>query len=218
MESSGNPKDVVRDHILRKLYEFNQKSRSPKKVAVLHSVLAKAMKDSYGYKLQEVASNLDYLIDKGYVKVVTESRTFTTPSGTTQPSERRTYKISAAGVDRLEEASLFQQTSVGAHVNITNINGVVNVGDGNVVNANFTDLSRVLGELRKHLASSKEVADETRLNVLSDIDGLVAQLQKPTPNPTVIRALWEGVKGAAIVGGAVDLVDKASHLIAPFWK
>jgi hypothetical protein len=91
MASTGNPRDIVRDRILRQLYEFNQKSRSPNKVAVLHRDLAKALKESYGYKLQEVASNLDYLIEKGWAKVVTENRTFTTRAGTTKiQSEKRT--------------------------------------------------------------------------------------------------------------------------------
>jgi hypothetical protein len=118
----------------------------------------------------------------------------------------------------LEEASLFQQTPAGAHVNITNINGVVNVGDGNVVNANFTDLARVLAEARRQIAASSEISDETRLNVLSDIDGLSAQIQKPAPNITVVRALWESIKVAAAVGGAADLIEKAAHLVAPLLK
>jgi hypothetical protein len=218
MPNVENPKDAVRDHILRKLYEFNQTSRSAKKVAVLPSVLARAMKSSFGYKQQEVASNLDYLVDKGWVREVIEPRTFTTPSGTSQSSERRTYKISSTGVDRLEHASLFQQPPTGAHVNITNISGVVNIGDGNVVNAEFTGLSRLLTAARKRLAADASLSEEARLNVLSDLDGLVTQIQKPKPNLTVVRALWEGVKAVGAVGGAAELIEKASQLISPMLR
>jgi hypothetical protein len=217
-ESVNVSKDVVRDHLLRKLYEFNQTSRSPKKVAVLPSVLQKAMKASYGYKQQEVASNLDYLVEKGWVKEIVENRTFKTPAGTTQNSERRTYKISAAGVDRLEEASLFKNIPMGTHVNITNINGVTVVGDGNVVNTKFTDLSRILGELRKRIGDDSALSDEVRLNAISDLDGITTQLQKPAPNLTVVRVLWEGIKAAVTVGSAVTLLEQANHYLSPLLK
>lgn len=211
--SSVNPKDAIRDQILRELYDFSQKSRSAKSVAVLPSVLAKALKKKHGYKLQEVASNLDYLVEKGWVKELIEKRTFQTQAGTIQNSERRTYKISASGVDRLEAASLFKKVPAENNVNITNINGVTIVGDGNVVNTKFTDVSRVLSEIRSRVASDTNLTDEMRLNALSDIDGLTTQIQKPNPNPVVVKALWEGVKAAVTVGSAVELIHKAGQLL-----
>ena len=116
----GNPNDLTRDAILRHLYAVHQKARSPRSAAVLVSELTKALKTE-GFKQQDVASNLDYLVQKGWVRQVVEERKFTTPRGTTQSAERVTYKISDTGIDRLEAASIYQRGSVAPHVNITNI-------------------------------------------------------------------------------------------------
>jgi hypothetical protein len=148
------------------------------------------------------------------VTEVIEKRSFNTKSGTVQNSERRTYKISATGIDRLEEASLFQNPPIGAHVNITNINGVTVVGDGNVVNTDFTDVAKVLTELRKRIAADSAISDEQKLDAISDLDGISAQLQKPKPNVSVVKSLWQGVTAIATIGGAEDLIQKAGHLLS----
>ena len=218
MSEHTNPKDEVRDQLLRCLYKFNQSSRSAKKVAVLPSVLARTMKEMHGTKQKDVASNLDYLVQKGWVTEVVEKRSFNTKAGTVQNSERRTYKISANGIDRLEEASLFQSSPVGAHVNITNINGVTVVGDGNVVNTQFTEVSKVLSELRKRIASSELISDENKLDAISDLDGISAQLQKPKPNASVIKTLWQGVTAISTIAGVEGLAEKAFHLLGPLFK
>jgi hypothetical protein len=97
----------------------------------------------------------------------------------------------------------------------THYQDTTNVGDGNVVNASYADLSRLSTEARKRLAVESDLEEETRLDVISDLDGLSAQLQKPRPNLTVVRALWESVKVIGIVGSAAEILEKAAHLISP---
>ena len=94
-----NPHDIARDFILRHLYLIHERARSPKTAGLKITDLARALKPK-GFKLQEVASNLDYLVQKGWVREVVETRTFTTPRGTTQQAEKRSYKISDSGIDR----------------------------------------------------------------------------------------------------------------------
>lgn len=212
-----NPNDVARDDILRHLYEVHQKARSPKTAGLLISELAKALK-AKGYKQQEVASNLDYLVQKGWVREVVEQRSFTTSRGTTQSAERRTYKISDAGIDRLEAASMYQRSQLSSQVNITNVRGVTVVGDGNVVNTTFTDLSRVLADVKQAVLNEPELKDDQKLSVAADIDTLGAQLQKPTPDRGIIKMVWRSIEKAAAVGGVIDLVAKASDLIQPLLK
>src|SRR5712692_1831004 len=137
-----NPHDIARDFILRHLYLIHERARSPKTAGLKITDLARALKPK-GFKLQEVASNLDYLVQKGWIREVVETRSFTTPRGTTQQAEKRTYKISDSGIDRLEAASLYQHPPIASHINISNIRGVTVIGEGNVVNTTFTDLSRV---------------------------------------------------------------------------
>ena len=99
-------------------------------------------------------------------------------------------------------------------INITNIHGVMVLGDGNVVNTDFTELSRVLGDMRTAVQDSK-LPDERKLNVLADIDTLQTQLQKPKPNRSVIKALWSGIETTVVAGRFVELAAKAARLIAP---
>lgn len=173
---------------------------------------------SKGYKQQEIASNLDYLVQKGWVREVIEQRSFTTPRGTTQHSERRSYKISDSGIDRLEAASTYRRSEMESRINITNIRGVTVVGDGNVVNTTFTDLSRVLTDMKQAVLNEPKLQDNQKLNVVADIDALQAQLQKPEPQRSVIQALWSGVEKVAAVGGAIELVHRASELSRPLLK
>jgi hypothetical protein len=213
----NNPNDAIRNAILRHLYGVHQKARSPRSAALLISELSKALK-SEGYKQQDVASNLDYLVQKGWVREVVEERKFTTPKGTTQSAERITYKISDAGIDRLEAASTYQRSSVGPHINITNIHGVTVVGEGNVVNTTFTDLSRVLTDMKQAVLNEAKLKDEAKLDIVADIDSLQAQLQKPEPQKPIIQALWSGIEKIATVGGVVDFVHRAAELIQPLLK
>lgn len=213
----ANPNDAIRDAILRHLHVVHQKSRSPRSAGLLTSELSKALKVK-GYKQQEVASNLDYLVQKGWVREVVENRSFMTKAGTTQNAERRTYKISDSGIDRLEAASMYQRSDVASRVNITNIKGVTVVGNGNVVNTTFTDLSRVLNDLKQAILQEPTLADARKLDIAADIDSLEAQLQKPEPKKSIVQMLWSGIEKAAAVGGAIDILSRAAALIEPLLK
>ena len=209
-----NLNDVVRDALLRYLYEVHQNARSVKATAVGVRALQSAMKSMYGLKQQIVASNLDYLLQKGWISEVVEERTFTTTRGTTQSSAKITYKISDIGIDQLEGASLYERPPGSQGVNITTIRGVTVVGDGNVVNTEFVDLSSALTDLRKSIASS-DLDDQLKLDGLADIDALKSQLQKPEPDPTIVQRLWIGIEKVAGVAGVVDLAARVGELLQP---
>ena len=210
-----NPNDVVRDVILRHLYAAHSKARSPKTAGPMISKLTQALKEK-GLKQQEVASNLDYLVQKGWVREVIENRSFITPPrGTTQQAERRSYKISDSGIDRIEAASIYERPPISPHINISNISGVTVVGEGNVVNTSFTDLSRVLGEMREAVLAELQLSNDRKLGIAADIDGLRSQLQKPSPDKSVMRTLWFGIEKVAAVGELIDLVKTVGELIRP---
>jgi hypothetical protein len=212
-----NPSDIIRDAILRHLHAVHKKARSPRSASILVSELARALKP-LGYKQRDIAGNLDYLVQKGWVREVVEQRKFTTARGTTQSAERITYKISNTGIDRLEAASTYQRGALTPHINITDIRGVTVVGDGNVVNTTFADLSRVLSEMKQAVLSETQLNDNQKLDVVADIDSLGAQLQKPEPQKSIIQALWSGIEKVAAVGGVIDLINRASELIQPLIK
>lgn len=210
----SNPNDEIRDAILRHLYQVHRKAKSPKSAGIGIRDLAAGLKPK-GYKQQEVASNLDYLIQKKWACEVLENRTFTTKRGTTQQAERRTYKISDIGIDHLEAASTYQRPDTATKINITNIHGVTVVGDRNVVNTHFTDLSKVLNDIRTAVLNSTKVNDTAKLETVADIDTLQSQLQKPSPNKSVVQTLWTGVEKAVTAAGLVELATKAGQLLGP---
>lgn len=86
----GNPNDAARGAILRHLYSTHTKAKSPRSAAILVRDLAAALK-LQGFRQQQVASNLDYLVQKRWVTEVVEQRSFSTARGTQQSAARRTY-------------------------------------------------------------------------------------------------------------------------------
>jgi hypothetical protein len=177
----ANPNDIIRNAILRHLYELHRKARGISGVGTGIRDLWSAMK-KLGYNQADVNSNLDYLLQKGWAREVIHKRTFNTPRGTAQETETKTYKISDIGIDRLEGASAFHKVESYSKINVTNINGVTVIGEGNVVNTQYTDLSRMLSDLEKAVAESAKLENEQKLDVLADISTIQSQLSKPKPN------------------------------------
>jgi len=208
-----NPNDAIRDAILRHLYRLHRTARGPKGVGTKIRELQSATK-KLGIGRADVISNLDYLVQKGWVREVVTPRSYTTPGGMTQQSEVRTYKISDVGIDKLEGASAYRREEHFSRINVANVGGVTIIGDGNVVNTEFTDLSRALAELEKALVESSGLSDEQKLNIAADIGSLQSQLSKPTPNRQVIRTVWSGIEKAVTAAGFVEIVQKVSNLLS----
>jgi hypothetical protein len=209
-----NSNDDHRDKLLRFLYERWQKAKGITAIPIGIQELRREMKKWYGMKQSEVASNLDYLIQVGWVREEVKSRSFVTPGGMVLPREQTKYKISEVGINHLEAASMFKKPQAASQVNITNVQGVTVVGDGNVVNAKFTELSRVLDELDQAIANNRQLSDEQKLDAAGDLSAIRAQVAKKNPNPSVIRYAWEGLKALPVLGKAADAVAKVGNLLS----
>jgi len=210
-----NPNDIIRETILHYLYELHQKARSLKSAATNISALKKAMKQK-SISQQDVVANLDYLIQKGWVKPVIEQKTFTTRSGISVPSTSTRYKITDVGIDKIEGESAFQRQDKYAGINITNIQGVTVIGDENVVNAEYSDLYQALNEFEKSISSSDKLSDEDKLNVTADVESLKNQLSKPKPNRAIIANIWSGIEKIVTGAGLAQAVAKVAALVQPF--
>src|ERR1700722_20581479 len=97
-----NADDEIRDQIIRFLYERHKSSKSIAKLPIGIRDLQSEMKSSYGLKQHQVSSNLDYLVQAGWVKEVVKERNFTTSSGMELSQEQVKYKISAVGINHFE--------------------------------------------------------------------------------------------------------------------
>ena len=205
----------VRSIVLQSFYDRNKNAtsaRGKKGSAIKISGIKKELKASHALTQQEVQSNLTYLISQGWVEEDTVEKSFTAPGGTVIPSTTSFYKITAAGIDKLEGPGEFTMERYhGININATGQN-IITLGDGNQVNVKFSDLGKALVELRDAITKS-DAAEQDKLAYVADIDTIQSQLAKPAPNKGIIGAAWESVKVAATIDGCAGLVTKVGAFV-----
>jgi hypothetical protein len=208
----------VRKTLLQYFYQRNRNStsaRGKKGSAVKISDVKKELKAAHGLTQQEVQSNLTYLMSQGWVEEDKVEKSFTAPGGTQMPSTTSYYKITAAGIDKIEGEGEFTMPKFhGIKIEATGQN-IITLGDGNVINAKFGDLGKALAELRDAVTKSNAPEVE-KLAAVADIDTIQTQLAKPEPHKGIVAAAWAAIKGAAVVGQFVGLVEKVANHIGPF--
>ncbi len=205
----------IRRIMLQYFYDRNDNStsaRGKKGSAVKISDVKKELKAASGLTQQEVQSNLTYLISQGWVEEDIVEKSYTAPSGTVIPSSTSFYKITAAGIDKIEGPGEFTMPKFqGINIHATGQN-IITLGDGNQINAQFSELGKRLVELRETITKS-ETPEQEKMNLVADIDTIESQLAKAQPNRGIIAAAWETVKGAAAIDGCADLVHRVGKLI-----
>lgn len=207
--------DEIRGLMLRYFYDRNKNATSPmgkKGSAIKISDVKKELKSLHGLTQQEVQSNLTYLISQGWVEEKPLEKEFVTKAGTRQPAVTVYYLITAAGIDKIEGPGEFTMPKFhGININATGQN-IITLGDGNQINAEFSDLGQALVELRDAITKSN-APEQDKMALVADIDTIQSQLAKREPNRSIIGAAWESVKGAASIGGCVGLIERVGALI-----
>lgn len=220
MTSTPNPNDAIRRLILRYFYDRNASATSiygKKGSAVKISDIKRELKASYSLSQPEVVSNLNYLLDREWVKELKIEKEVRPKGGSiTVPSVTSYYEITAKGVDRIEGGSEFDIGERYGEINIqaTGAN-VITLGDGNIVNAEFNDLRMELDELKRQIVESQDLSDGDKLDAAVDIETIKDQLAKSSPDPVVVRTLWSRVERAAAVAGIAEFAATVGHLITP---
>lgn len=205
----------IRRLMLQYFYDRNKNAtsaRGKKGAAVRISDVKRDLKASHGLTQQEVQSNLTYLISQGWVEEDTVEKSFTAPGGTVIPSTTNFFRITAAGIDKIEGPGEFTMSKFhGIRIEATGQN-IITVGDGNQVNAKFSDLAQALADLRD-LVTQSDTPEAEKMSFVADIETIQTQLAKPEPNRGIIKMAWESVKGAAAINGCATLVTKVAALI-----
>jgi hypothetical protein len=208
----------IRGMMLQYFYDRNKNAtsaRGKKGSAVKISDVKRELKEAHGLTQQEVQSNLTYLISQTWVEEDAVEKSFTAPGGTVIPSSTSFYKITAAGVDKIEGPGEFTMPKFhGIKIEATGQN-IITLGDGNQINAKFGPLGEALSNLRGAVTNS-QTSESNKMEIVADIDTIQSQLAKPEPNRSIIRAAWETVKGAAAINGCATLVHSAAGLISGF--
>lgn len=211
-----NPNDEIRRQILRYFYDRNDAatSRTGKKgSAVKISDVKRELKARHGLKQQQVMANLTYLIHNGWVNPIEIEKTVNVRGGTV-PSTTTYYQITAKGIDKIEGGSQFEPQERYSGINITATgSNVITLGDGNVVNAEFTDLHAELNELKSSISRSPDLEEAEKLDFAADLESIKDQLAKTTPNRSIIALLWTGLERVATVSGVTDAYYRVVPLI-----
>ena len=213
-----NPNDRIREQILQYFYDRNSAatSRTGKKGSgVKISDVKRELKKRHGLKQPQVMSNLTYLIDNEWVKTFDIQKTVTVRRGTV-PSTTTFYEVTAKGIDRIEGGSQFEPRSRYAGISITATgSNIITLGDGNVVNSEFNDLHRALGDLKDAITSNQVLDESQKLNFAVDVESIRDQLAKPEPNRGVIRQLWGTLENLATIEGLTAGVARVHELLSP---
>ena len=211
--------DEIRSIVLRYFYDRNQNAtsaRGKKGFAVKITDVRRELKESHQLKQQEVIGNLNYLISQGWIEEEQIEKSVPLKSGTVIPQSTSYYKITAAGVDKIEGPGEFTMDKFsGIKIEATGRN-IITVGDGNEVNATFADAATALVELKQAILQSSDLSESRKMDAVADIDSIESQLAKAEPNTTVIKGAWEGIKGLDTPPRSREKIGKAAPLLAPF--
>jgi hypothetical protein len=152
--------DQVRQIMLQYFYDRNKNatSRRGKKAgaAAPISAIRKELKASQALSIQQVQSNLTYLLSQGWVEDQPLSKSFTTDKGGVVPAATSYFIITAAGIDKIDGPSEFTRDRFeGIRIEATGQN-IITLGDGNQVDARYQQIGEALSELRSAFKSSKQ--------------------------------------------------------------
>jgi hypothetical protein len=206
--------DEVRNLILNFLYQMHRNARGVKAQEIKLRALQQRLKSEHGLSQQEVSSNLDYLVQKEWVRQMRRERTFTTKGGVEVSNEEVSYKISDVGIDRVEGESRFKKQSPFGAVNISNVQGAVVFGDHNIVNNQFIPLAEHLTRLEQAI-SMATMPDSEKVAVIGDIETIKSQLAKPTPDRSILRQAWTAIERVVTAHGFATILIEAAKHIAP---
>lgn len=215
--SASRTNNEVRTLLLQFFYDRNANAtsaRGKKGSAVKISDVKKELKKAYGLNQQRIQGNLTYLISQGWVEEERVEKSFTAPSGTVVPSTTSFYKITAPGIDKIEGPGEFTMPKFhGIKIEATGQN-IITLGDGNQINAQYSELGKALSELREAITKS-DAQEGYKMELVADIETIQSQLAKPKPKPAIIAAAWDALKGAATINGVAGFAERVAQLIAP---
>lgn len=210
------PDEQVREEILRFLYFVRNKARSLSTIATTVTKIKKALKN-LNITQNQVVKNLDFLVQNGWVIEIIEKRTFKSEKGFEFPSEKRLYKLSDAGINYFEGLSKFTTTSRFAGINISNVSGIVILGDNNIVRSEFVELFKSLDQLENAVKVSAQLNTEEKLNIQADIQAIKDQLIKRSPDKSIIKRAIDSIQFMGSISGVAEVFNIVKNFIVKFF-
>ena len=202
--------DEIRQRILEFLFSVRKSARSLTSVSATIAEIKRALK-SVGISQNEVVTNLDFLLQHGWILEEIEKRTFKSQRGFEFPSEKRKYKLSELGINHFEGTSFFTTMSRYSGINISNISGVVVLGNNNVVRNEFIDVFKKFDQLESSMKMSSNITEEQKLATQADIQTIKDQLSKTAPDKNILQKAMEGISFLGAIPGVMELFNMVKN-------
>ena len=93
--------DEIREDILRFFYDTHKSASSPKQIRLKITDVKRGLK-AMGISGKEAMTNIDYLIEGGWIKKEVETKQIPTPKGGVYPAATSYYKASNKTIDHLQ--------------------------------------------------------------------------------------------------------------------
>lgn len=210
--------DEIRQVLLEYFYNRNRNGRSARSdktgVAAKISIIRKELKASHGLSQSQVWSNLTYLISESWVEEQQIAKNVPLKSGTIIPQVTSYYKITAAGIDKIEGPGVFTMPKFhGIKIDATGQN-IITVGDGNQVDSRYGGIANELAELKRLLKKSPLLTESNKLGIVADIDTIQSQLAKTNPEKSVIKTIWSTIERTATLVGLTTNATRIAGLLS----
>lgn len=210
------PEDEIRVKILQYFYNAYKNPRGMSSCKIPISKTTSDLKKE-GLEKTWVIRNMIYLLENEWLKKETEESQFHTGKRTIT-SKKELYRISSDGVDYFEKSSKFQKENKLSGINVTNIHGIIAIGDNNYIRNEFSELFESLESLGKQVRLSSELNDEEKMNSQADIETIKSQLAKPKPDKDIIRKAWSALKVVSTINSVVSLYTKIAPIVEALIK
>jgi hypothetical protein len=212
----------IRQIALEYSYNRNKNARSARSdktgAATKISIVYRELKLTHQLSRQEIRRNLTYLISEKWVEEEQVVKSVPLKSGAIIPQSTSYYRITAAGMDKIDGAGEFTMPKFhGINIRATG-QSIVTVGDGNQVNARFGSAGKAVAKLRQSIVASSKLTDDDKVDAVADLDAIQSQLAKPNPCIKVVRALWSGVETIATSAGLIVDVREVAKLLSAVYS
>lgn len=191
-------KDIIREQILNSLYGIHSKARGrDSQIVGIRDLCREVKKDSPTIKENEIASNVAFLVQNGFIEEV-EVKNFFAQSkfGNSKPSYK--YRLTRDGLAYFESGSRFDKSNVFAGIgDITGSGNNIIIGNQNTItniaNTQYAEGHKLAEDLRRKVNALGELSDEQKISIQSDLETIKSQLAKQKPDPGILQKAKENI-------------------------
>lgn len=196
--------DTIREKILKAIYRIHGRARSRSSQLVGIRDLSKEVKTELeGIKENEVAANVTYLVQNGYVEEVSVENFYAkTKFGNSKPSYK--YRLSREGLAYFDHGSKFDKSNIFAGIgDITGNGNNIIIGNQSsitsIANNHFSEGHTLAEDLRRKVNALGKLTDQEKISIQGDLETIKSQLAKENPDKGIIERAKENLAVLASV-------------------